>query len=51
MAVTNLTWLHFKKHTTIYGKNHVTSVNLGSIAKGGKADVNVTVENIIKKLV
>ena len=35
----------------LYGKNHISSINLGSIAKGGKADVNVTVENIIKKLV
>ena len=32
----------------LYGKNHVTSVNLGSIPKGGTADVNVTVENITK---
>ena len=32
----------------LYGKDHVTGVNLGSIAKGGKADVSVTLENITK---
>jgi len=29
-----------------YGADHVSSVNLGSIEKGGKADINVTLENI-----
>jgi len=32
----------------LYGENHISSVNLGSIAKGGKADVSVTLENITK---